>query len=221
MFYLADILRTSSLGDSISDNAEKTVPKRHVREPGYIVFFFLNKSPGSLNIKRWQLIKETRHLELRNLALFLCIGRKQESGLTDVIPWLCTPATWNQYPLFSHIRSFLWVHCQGGSSGWLLDGLGSSLGLHLESFQGSLAGGCNVMAWCLRHPFLRDKVLLCVSSHWKWTAHRNRKAVFVVVLLVGLPCSSRQWNSMRYKKYILNLFNFYFTLEHSWLAVLC
>ena len=28
MFYLVDFLRTSSLGHSISDNAEKTVPKR-------------------------------------------------------------------------------------------------------------------------------------------------------------------------------------------------
>ena len=250
VFYLADILRTSSLGDSMSDNAEKTFLKRHVREPEYIgvFFFFSNKRPGRLNIRWWQLTKETRYLaaagaaakslqscptlcdpidgsprgspvpgilqartlqwvaisfsnawkwkvkvkplsrvrllatpwtaayqappsmgfsrqgywsgvplpsprylELRNLVLFLCVGRKQESGLTEVFPWTCTPAIWSQDPLFSHIRSFLWLHHQGGFSGWLLDGLGSSLGLHLEFFQGSLAGGCNVMAWWLQH----------------------------------------------------------------------
>ena len=39
MFYLADFLRTSSLGHSISDNAEKIVPKRQGGELGYIGFF--------------------------------------------------------------------------------------------------------------------------------------------------------------------------------------
>ena len=45
MFYLADILRSSSPGDSLSDNAEKTVPKRRRGKPEYIGGFAT--APGS------------------------------------------------------------------------------------------------------------------------------------------------------------------------------
>ena len=29
-------------------------------------------------------------------------GKMQESGLTEIIPFICTSALWSQYPVFSH-----------------------------------------------------------------------------------------------------------------------
>ena len=55
MFYLVDILRTSSLGGSISSNPEKTAPRRQGGEPGYIGV--LQQRAGSNN-KRLLLKKE-------------------------------------------------------------------------------------------------------------------------------------------------------------------
>ena len=42
MFYLVEILRTSSPGDNISNNPEKSALRRQVWEPGYIGFFAIN-----------------------------------------------------------------------------------------------------------------------------------------------------------------------------------
>ena len=36
-------------------------------------------------------------------------GKMQESGLTEIIPLICTSAIWGQYPVF-HILSFLRAH---------------------------------------------------------------------------------------------------------------
>ena len=59
MFYLADILRTSSLGNSIPDNAEKTVlrGRKGVRQD---IWVFSQQRTGSWNIKRLLLIKENQ-----------------------------------------------------------------------------------------------------------------------------------------------------------------
>ena len=32
-------------------------------------------------------------------------GKMQESGLTEIIPLICTSAIWGQYPVFSHPES--------------------------------------------------------------------------------------------------------------------
>ena len=56
IFYLLDIFRTSSLGDSISSNPEKTAPRRWEEEPGYIEV--LEQMAGSLNIKILLFTKE-------------------------------------------------------------------------------------------------------------------------------------------------------------------
>ena len=58
-------------------------------------------SQGVGNIKRLLLIKETRFVKLRNLALLL-YGQMQESGRTDINPLMCTTAIWDQFPVFSH-----------------------------------------------------------------------------------------------------------------------
>ena len=60
------IFRTSSQGDSISRNPERT-PKRQGEVPGYIEV--LQQMTGHLNIKRL-LLKKTRWPKSRNLALF-------------------------------------------------------------------------------------------------------------------------------------------------------
>ena len=67
MLYLVGIFRTSSPGDSISSNSERTAPRRQEEDPGYIEF--LKQRAGSLNIQTL-LLKETRYHKLRNLVLF-------------------------------------------------------------------------------------------------------------------------------------------------------
>jgi len=46
---------------------------------------------------------------LRNLVLFFMYGKMQESGLTEIIPLMCTSAIWGQNPVFSHyLRHYPW-----------------------------------------------------------------------------------------------------------------
>ena len=96
MFYLVGILRTSSLGGNISSNLERTTLRRRGEEPGYIEV--LQQRAGSLNIKRLSL-KKTRYPKLRNLVLSV-YGKMQESGLTEIIPFICTSAIWGRYHVF-------------------------------------------------------------------------------------------------------------------------
>ena len=56
MFYSEDILSTSSLRNSISNNSEKLPPRSKVRSQ-YIQEFLQQKSGGG-NIKRYLFIKE-------------------------------------------------------------------------------------------------------------------------------------------------------------------
>ena len=83
MFYLVRILRTSSLGGSISSNPERTTLRRRGDEPDYIQV--LQQIAGRLNIKRLSL-KKTRYPKLRNLVLSV-YGKMQESGLTEIVPF--------------------------------------------------------------------------------------------------------------------------------------
>ena len=84
MFYLVVILRTSSLGGSISSNPERTTLRRRGDEPGYIEV--LQQISGRLNTKRLSL-KKTRYPKLRNLVLSMC-RKIRESGLTEIVPFM-------------------------------------------------------------------------------------------------------------------------------------
>ena len=52
------------------------------------------------NVKRILLIKENQVSQ--GLQRFSVYGKIQESGLTEIIPLICTSAIWGQYPVFSH-----------------------------------------------------------------------------------------------------------------------
>ena len=82
MFYLVEIFRISSPGDSISSDLERTALRRQGEEakrgPRYIEV--LPQKPGSLNIKRLLLIKENPISQVRELNSFLCMGRRRSLG---------------------------------------------------------------------------------------------------------------------------------------------
>ena len=92
MFYSVGIFRTSSPGDSISSNSERTAPWKWGKEPGYIEV--LQQRVGSLNIRRL-LLKKTRNPKL---SAFLCMGRYKSLGSLKsflwYIPQLSGPVSW-------------------------------------------------------------------------------------------------------------------------------
>ena len=69
MFCSVGIFRTSSLGDSISRNPERTSLRRGGVEP------VLQQRLGSLNIKRLLLMKENQVSDIKEFRTFLCMGR--------------------------------------------------------------------------------------------------------------------------------------------------
>ena len=58
MFYLVEIFRTSSPGDGISRNPERTTRRRCGKEPGYIEV--LQQRVSNPSVKMLLLIKENR-----------------------------------------------------------------------------------------------------------------------------------------------------------------
>ena len=103
MFYSVGLFRTSSPGDSISSDLGIAALRRRGEEPGYMEV--LQQRAGSLNIKRWLLIKESQITQLRNIALFY-VWEDARSGLTEIIPFICTSAIWGQFRYF-HVLCFL------------------------------------------------------------------------------------------------------------------
>ena len=79
MSYLVGIFRTSSLGESISSNPERTAPRRQGEEPDYIKV--LQQRAGSLNVKRLLLIKENQIYQVKEFSTFLCM---------EIILLICT-----------------------------------------------------------------------------------------------------------------------------------
>ena len=75
MFYSVGVFRTSDLGDSVSSNPERTALRRGGEEPGYIEV--LQQWAGSLNIKRLLLIKENQISQVKEISIFLCMGRRK------------------------------------------------------------------------------------------------------------------------------------------------
>ena len=71
MFYLVGIFRTSSPGDSISNDSERTTLRRRGEKPGYIEV--LQQRAGSLNIKRLLLINGNLISQVKEFSVFLCI----------------------------------------------------------------------------------------------------------------------------------------------------
>ena len=66
---------------------------------------FLQHRPSSQSIKRLQLIKENQTSEVKKYSAFPCIGKVQESGLPEIIPFICISAIWGQYPMIFHFLS--------------------------------------------------------------------------------------------------------------------
>ena len=73
IFYSVGIFRTSSLGDSILSNPERTATRSQGEEPVYIEV--LQQRAGSLNIKRLLLIRENQISQVKEFSTFLCVGR--------------------------------------------------------------------------------------------------------------------------------------------------
>ena len=77
MFYVVGIFRTLGLGDSISNDYERTALRRQEEQPGYTEA--LQQRASSLNIKRLLLIKENRISQIKEFSI-LCMGRCKNLG---------------------------------------------------------------------------------------------------------------------------------------------
>ena len=84
-FIRPGIFRTSSLGDSISSNPERTALRRQGDEPGYIKV--LQQRAGSLNFERLLLIKENQISQVKEFSAFLCMGRGKSLGSLKLFLW--------------------------------------------------------------------------------------------------------------------------------------
>ena len=71
----------------------------------------LQQRAGSPNIKRLLLVKESQITQLRNIALFY-VWEDGRSGLTEIIPFICTSAIWGQFrtensrPMLSFLKVY-------------------------------------------------------------------------------------------------------------------
>ena len=88
-------------------------------------------------------LKKTRHLKLKSLVLFF-VGKCQESGLTEIIPLVCTSALWG--PGSCTFSSCVPSGCtiRVATTVVLLDS-GNPISI-LSSLKAHLWGHCNVMA---------------------------------------------------------------------------
>ena len=73
MFYLVDLLRTSSLGDRLSGSFEGLLQRGKVESQD--TQEILQQRLGSRNIKRLLLIKENQISQVKEVSAFLCMGR--------------------------------------------------------------------------------------------------------------------------------------------------
>ena len=69
-------------------------------------------------------------------------GKMQESGLTEIIPLICTPAIWGQYPVFSYPEFLQGSPWEVAAVRWWLDTGTLSFLSPLRSLQLTIAGGC-------------------------------------------------------------------------------
>ena len=116
MFYSVGILRTSSLGGSISNDTERTALRRQGDDPGHTEV--LQQRAGSQNIKNWLLIEENKISQVKKFSTLLCTGRCKSLG---------------------SLKSFLWYASQLPGASILCFHILSSSGLTVGS-------GCSLMA---------------------------------------------------------------------------
>ena len=86
-------------------------------------------------------------------------GKMQESGLTEIIPLMCTLAIWGQEPVLSHFSPLRVHHREGVAVAadcqmWM--GSGVAAASILSSLWAHSQGGYNVVTWWLLHPLLTD-----------------------------------------------------------------
>ena len=127
MLYLVGIFRTSSPGDGLSSNPERTAPRRWGEEPGYREV--LLEMASSLNIKRLLFIKENQISQVKEFSAFLCMGRCKSLG--SLISFLLyeSQLSWVSSPVFVFIFTVWWLLRQRYCSpSWVPLGLISSQG---------------------------------------------------------------------------------------------
>ena len=103
MFYLVGIFRTSSPGDSISNNPERTAPRRWGQVGGaesQVTQKFETKGRQSEHQKVFLWSKENQVFGTFPFSMY---GKRQESGLTGIIPFVCISAIWANIPCFSSV----------------------------------------------------------------------------------------------------------------------
>ena len=146
MFYAVGLFSTSSLGDSISSNPERTALRRPEEDAGYTQVLY--PRAGSLNIKRLLLIKENQLSQVKQFSAFLCMGRCKNLGsLKSLLSYTSQLPYSAQYLVFFHILSFLGSH-------------------HRQQLQsdGCLIAGILLLPECLQGsgPYIRGLKFLCL-----------------------------------------------------------
>ena len=98
MFYSVD--KTEELNpDTASQIALRDCSVEARGRPGYMSF--CNKDQVVRTSKESLLIKENQISQVKEFSSFSMYGKMQESGLTEIIPLICTSAIWGQYPVLS------------------------------------------------------------------------------------------------------------------------
>ena len=92
MFYSAGIFRTSSPGDSISSDPERTIMEKTGEEPDCIEAW--QQSTGRLNIKRLLLIRENHVTQVKEFSAFLYMGRSKTLGLLESFLLYASQLSW-------------------------------------------------------------------------------------------------------------------------------
>ena len=83
MLYMVGTFRTSSLGDSISSNPERTELRRRWEKSGYVEV--LQQRAGNLNIKRLLLTKENQISKIKEFSTFLCMKRCKKGNISWIL----------------------------------------------------------------------------------------------------------------------------------------
>ena len=154
-----ETFRTSSLGESLSSDPERTAPRGR---GGVWLYRSLQQRTGSLNIKSI-FVNENQISQIKGLSTFLYMERCKSLGSLKL---LCASALWGQCFVRSHPESLQGASLEWGFSGWWLDG--RHPGSSLNSLRAHIRGGCNVMAWWLQYPLFTDLAGNIFYSKWLW-----------------------------------------------------
>ena len=158
--------RTSSLDDSFSSISGRTNLRRQGEEPGYIEVF--QKEAGSLNFKRWLLVKENQITQVKEFSTLLCMGRCKSLGSLKSFLWYA-PELSGPVSCF-HILSFSWLtkgsDCSLMATRWQIFLFLNSLSTHQLTLE-----DCN--GWWLWHPCLLIQKELLHSSKY------NKKKLYL------------------------------------------